>query len=77
MFVNNLEAANVRTRPTINSPRIGFLPQGEAADVLQQQRDERAVIWFQISAELEGGSRIDGWVRSDTVVELVNCPPLP
>lgn len=77
VFVNTLDAANVRTRPTVNSPRIGFLPAGEAADVLQQQRDERDVIWFKVNAQLEGGSAIEGWVRSDTVVEIVNCPVLP
>lgn len=77
VFVNNQEAVNIRTRPELGAPRIGFLPGGEAADVLQQRRGEQNVIWYLVNARLDGGASIEGWVRSDTVVEITNCPDLP
>lgn len=74
---NNLNRANVRVQPDVLSTQIGFLPAGQAADVLRQDRNERGELWYNISAVIEGGSSIDGWVRSDTVVEITNCPALP
>ena len=56
---------------------IGFLPAGEAGSVLQQQRDEGGNIWYNVRAQLDTGSAIEGWLRSDTVIELAECPPLP
>lgn len=74
---NNLDSANVRARPSITSRVIGFLPAGESASVLQQQRDEGDFIWYNVEAQLDTGSSISGWLRSDTVIELSECPPLP
>ncbi len=74
---NNLNRANVRVRPDVLSAQIGFLPSGEAADVLELRRNDRGELWYNISATIEGNSSIEGWVRSDTVVEITNCPPLP
>jgi tetratricopeptide (TPR) repeat protein len=75
---DSLNRANVRIRPDVLSSQIGFLPSGESADVLGQVRvEERNELWFNISATIEGGSSITGWIRSDTVVEITDCPALP
>ncbi len=75
---NTLDSANVRALPSITSRVIGFLPAGESADVVAQQRDTGSVlIWYNVRAQLDTGSAIEGWVRSDTVTELSECPPLP
>ena len=69
-------APNIRLAPSITSPRIGFLPVNEAASVLQQRRDEQGNIWYNIRYQGDS-TRIEGWLRSDTVVELTDCPILP
>lgn len=74
---NNLDSANVRPRPSVTSGLVGFLPAGESANVLGQARDEGNFIWYNIEAQLDTGSSISGWLRSDTVIELTECPPLP
>jgi hypothetical protein len=65
---------NVRTRPDVNSTRIGTLPVGVAADVLELQRDAGGSIWFNVSATIESSATINGWLRSDTVVQMTACP---
>jgi len=70
-------AINVRTRPDVNSTRIGTLPVGVAADVLEQQRDAGGSIWFNVSATIESSATINGWLRSDTVVQITACPLFP
>jgi tetratricopeptide (TPR) repeat protein len=75
---NTLDSANVRALPSITSRVIGFLPAGESANVVAQQRDTGSVlIWYNVRAQLDTGSSIEGWVRSDTITELTDCPPLP
>jgi tetratricopeptide (TPR) repeat protein len=71
------DGANIRSRPTVNSDRVGFLRQGIAVDVLEQTREpSTGVIWFRIVFALDG-AEIRGWLRSDTVIQLTACPTLP
>ena len=73
---NQTTGANVRLEPSINARRIGFLPAGEAASVLAQNPDETGQLWYNIRYQ-GNGVRIDGWLRSDTVAELTDCPSFP
>lgn len=70
-------AIRVRSDPSVRPDNlIGFLPRGIAAEVVRQERsaaDNR--LWYQISAQIEGG-RLIGWVRFDTVTQITACPPL-
>ncbi|MEL7236937.1 MAG: SH3 domain-containing protein, partial [Chloroflexota bacterium] len=52
----NLDSANVRASASITARVIGFLPSGEAANVLQQERDEGNNLWYNIQAQLDQGS---------------------
>jgi tetratricopeptide (TPR) repeat protein len=71
------DGANIRSRATVNSDRVGFLRQGIAVDVLEQSREvQTGVVWFRISFSLDGAI-IVGWIRSDTVIQLTACPTLP
>lgn len=66
----------VRSLPSTqaNSFIIGFLPPRSAADVVRQERSSTdGRIWYFISSQIEG-SKIEGWVRNDTVTPLENCP---
>jgi len=67
----------IRSRPTTQAPNVGTLPPGVAVDVLEQTREQTTgVIWFRIEFVLDGAF-VRGWIRSDTVIELFQCPPLP
>jgi tetratricopeptide (TPR) repeat protein len=71
------DGANIRSRPTVNSDRVGFMRQGIAVDVLEQTREvATGVIWFRITFAIDGAT-ITGWIRSDTVIQLTGCPTLP
>ncbi len=72
----NNTAPNIRLGPSLASSRIGFLPAGEAASVLAQERDAQGNIWYNIRFQGDN-TRIEGWLRSDTVAELTDCPPFP
>lgn len=66
----------VRSQPSTrtDSVIIGFLPPRSAADVVRQERSSTdGRIWYFISAQIEG-SKIEGWVRNDTVTPLEDCP---
>lgn len=67
----------IRSRPTTQAPNVGTLPPGVAVDVMAQEREAATgIIWFRIAFVLDGAS-ISGWIRSDTVLQFTNCPPLP
>ncbi|MCC6613798.1 MAG: SH3 domain-containing protein [Anaerolineae bacterium] len=67
----------IRSRATTQAPNVGTLPPGVAVDVLEQTREQTTgVIWFRIEFVLDGAF-VRGWIRSDTVIELFQCPPLP
>ncbi|MCL4249290.1 MAG: SH3 domain-containing protein [Anaerolineae bacterium] len=67
----------IRSRPTTQAPNVGTLPPGVAVDVLEQTREQTTgVIWYRIEFILDGAF-VRGWIRSDTIIELFQCPPLP
>ena len=71
------DGANIRSRPTVSSDRVGFMRQGIAVDVLEQTREiSTGIIWFRVVFALDGAT-IVGWIRSDTVIQLTACPTLP
>jgi uncharacterized protein YgiM (DUF1202 family) len=61
--VVNVEAANVRTAPDINSQRIGIILKGEALKVLAAQNAANNRTWYKI-VFLEGR---EGWIASTVV----------
>ncbi len=69
----------MRARATTNSPQITVIPPGTSMAVLQQQRQETAPdgpVWFFVRVRVDD-SESTGWVRSDTVTELTDCPTIP
>lgn len=75
VYNGNLDGTNIRSRPTtINSTIVGFMPAGQVADVLGIERGQTAgELWYRISFDVDGAT-VQGWVRSDRVVEIDNCP---
>lgn len=61
--VVNVEAANVRTAPDINSQRIGVILKGEALKVLAAQNAPNNRTWYKITL-YEGR---EGWIASTVV----------
>ncbi len=77
VIASGQDGANIRSRATVNSDRVGFLRQGIAVDVLEQTREvQTGVVWFRITFSIDGAT-ITGWIRSDTVIQLTGCPQLP
>ncbi len=80
VFVSGDQAINVRARPTATATRVGSIPAGTAMPVLRQERstgqggDGR--VWFYVAANIEG-ARIEGWIRSDLVIQMTDCGQLP
>jgi tetratricopeptide (TPR) repeat protein len=77
VYNGNLDGTNIRSRPTtINSAIVGFMPSGQVGNVLGIERGASAnELWYRITFDLEGAT-IQGWVRSDRVVEINECPQL-
>ena len=76
VFNGALEGRNIRSRPTTSSAHVGFMPRGTVADVLGIERGVNPnELWYRISIEVEGAV-IQGWIRSDLVVEVDDCPDL-
>ncbi|MBE2182853.1 MAG: hypothetical protein IAE89_05465 [Anaerolineae bacterium] len=74
--VVNLSDENkfVRSRPAIDSSRISELPPGRLADVLEiAQESGTNATWFRIVFDVDG-IQVNGWTRSDNVVESTPCP---
>ena len=59
----NVEAANVRVAPDINSQRIGIILKGEVLKVLAEQNDANNLTWYKIIL-YEGR---EGWIASTVV----------
>jgi tetratricopeptide (TPR) repeat protein len=77
VIAQNQDGSNIRSRPTVNSSRVGILIPGVAVDVLEQTREPgTGVTWFRIEFILDGAF-VRGWIRSDTVIQLIQCPALP
>lgn len=74
--VTNLSDAELRVRSQANADAtvIGFMPPNTTADVIRQEHSSaEGRIWYLIAAQIED-SRIEGWVLSDTVTQVENCP---
>jgi hypothetical protein len=73
------DGIHVRALPSINSTRITTLTQGTTMSVLAQQYENSnssMPIWFKIRVQI-GGANLEGWVRSDTVSQMTECPLMP
>ena len=75
VYNGNLDGTNIRSRATtLNSTIVGFMPAGQVANVLGIERGQSAgELWYRISFDVDGAT-IQGWVRSDRVVEIDDCP---
>lgn len=75
VYNGNLDGTNIRSRPTtLNSQIVGFMPSGQVGNVLGIERGANAnELWYRITFDLDGAT-IQGWVRSDRVVEINECP---
>lgn len=79
VLVLNQQGIRLRQSPTTNSPSITTLAPGTGMSVLEQryEGDIRGnAIWYRVRVNI-GGSMIEAWVRSDTVSQISECPPLP
>jgi hypothetical protein len=77
VFVSGNEAINVRAQASAQATLVGRIPAGTAMPVLRQQRSTAdGRIWFFVSAPIEG-ARIEGWIRSDLVIQMTDCGSLP
>ncbi len=75
VFASN-QSVNVRGRPSVTASLIGIIPAGQIARVTgQQMSNQDGRLWYLVTADIEGAS-VSGWIRSDTVREVVACPPL-
>lgn len=61
----NTEAANVRSRPDINSPRIGVIIKNETLRVIAEKADADKLRWYKIKL-YEGR---EGWIAESVVTE--------
>ena len=80
VVVLNTEAIRVRSRPTTQSPIVGWLGTGTVAPVLKIEREERnptGPAWYFVSVSV-GDANLEGWIRSDivSVVLGTECPAL-
>jgi tetratricopeptide (TPR) repeat protein len=80
VVVLNTEAIRVRSRPTTQSPIVGWLGTGTVAPVLKMEREERnptGPAWYFVRVSV-GDANLDGWIRSDivSVVLGTECPTL-
>ena len=80
VVVLNTEAIRVRSRPTTQSPIVGWLGTGTVAPVLKMEREERnptGPAWYFVSVSV-GDANLEGWIRSDivSVVLGTECPVL-
>ena len=75
VYNGNLDGTNIRSRPTtLNSTIVGLMPAGQVAAVRGIERGQTAgELWYRISFDVDG-AQIQGWVRSDRVVEIDDCP---
>jgi hypothetical protein len=71
------ESINMRSRPSVSSLLITRIPPGASMDVVAQERSsDDGRVWYRVTSSIEG-ARVEGWVRSDTVITLTECPILP
>ena len=79
VLVIGQEGVRMRARATTNSSQIMIVPVGTSMAVLQQQRQDstpEGPIWFFVRVRI-GDSELTGWLRSDTVTAITECPSIP
>ncbi|MDE2749072.1 MAG: SH3 domain-containing protein [Chloroflexota bacterium] len=81
VVVLNTEAIRVRTRPTTQSPIVGWLGTGTVAPVMKLERQERnpaGPVWYFVRVSVDDAN-LEGWIRSDivSVVLGTECPAIP
>jgi tetratricopeptide (TPR) repeat protein len=81
VVVLNTEAIRVRTRPTTQSPVVGWLGTGTVAPVSKLRRQERnptGPVWYFVRVSVDDAN-LEGWIRSDivSVVLGTECPEIP
>jgi len=68
----------MRSRPTTASTRVTTLPVRTVAGVLQQTRQENTTngpIWYFARVKIDD-SEFTGWILSDIVTQLTDCPSI-
>lgn len=74
--LNYPNGVNVRTRPS--GTQFSIFPQGESADVLDQEYGDQNRLWYRIRFRLEGAATVEGWVQASLLTELdTDCPEPP
>ncbi|MCY3833785.1 MAG: hypothetical protein OXG85_12265 [Chloroflexi bacterium] len=81
VVVLNTESIRVRTRPTTQSPVVGWLGTGTVAPVSKVQRQERnptGPVWYFVRVSVDDAN-LEGWIRSDivSIVLGTQCPEIP
>lgn len=81
VVVLNTESIRVRTRPTTQSPVVGWLATGTVAPVSKVQRQERnptGPVWYFVRVSVDDAN-LEGWIRSDIVSVVLGtvCPEIP
>jgi uncharacterized protein YgiM (DUF1202 family) len=65
---------NIRARPSTTSERVTTVQRNIAMNVLEQRlSDTDGQIWYRVAVEIESAF-VEGWLRSDLVVEITECP---
>jgi tetratricopeptide (TPR) repeat protein len=72
VFVNE-NAVNVRALPSTGAQVVVQAQRNQAMDVLEQRRADDGQVWYRIVYSISG-ARVEGWVRSNVVVDLTACP---
>ncbi len=75
VFIPGPDAANVRAEPSIASARVGAVPAGSVVPVSGQQIGTDGRLWYLIRFNI-GSASVTGWVRSDVVRAVNQCPAL-
>jgi hypothetical protein len=78
VFNNFGGGVNVRSEPTATATAVSRMTQNQAADVLEQRYGSTnpSQLWYRVIFNV-GSSEVEGWVLSDYMVEVTNCPPPP
>ena len=76
VFVQREGGVNVRSEPNVRTSRVlGVALQGTAMNVNLQTRGDDDRVWFLVTYNV-GTGQVQGWVLSDLLVELTECPTL-
>jgi len=79
VLVLGQEGVRMRARATTNSSQVTIVAPGTSMAVLQQQRQETipdGPVWYFVRVRIDD-SELTGWMRSDTVTPITDCPDIP